>query len=139
MRDNVMREFETENFIVRASAEEEFDLDLSWDDDGFGTHTPQFTIGYTNQRSGCPVRDHPAERVYKSAWHALILIVSPTLQLLVTKGANMEDEKDNKEYGGEPTFPEDEAIFDSEPRKDWARAKGLCPCHGMRNCQLYEN
>ena len=34
MRDNVMREFETKNFIVRASAEEEFDLDLSWDDDG---------------------------------------------------------------------------------------------------------
>jgi hypothetical protein len=31
---NVMREFETENFIVRASAEEEFDLDLSWDEDG---------------------------------------------------------------------------------------------------------
>jgi hypothetical protein len=30
----VMREFETENFIVRASAEEENDLDLSWDEDG---------------------------------------------------------------------------------------------------------
>jgi hypothetical protein len=32
--DNVMREFHTENYIVRVSAEEEFDLDLSWDDTG---------------------------------------------------------------------------------------------------------
>lgn len=32
--ENVMREFETENYIVRATAEEEFDLDLSWDEDG---------------------------------------------------------------------------------------------------------
>ena len=32
--ENVMREFETENFIVRVSAEEENDLDLSFDEDG---------------------------------------------------------------------------------------------------------
>jgi hypothetical protein len=30
----LIREFETENFIVRMSAEEESDLDLSWDKDG---------------------------------------------------------------------------------------------------------
>lgn len=35
MRDeNVMREFKTANWIVRCSAEEEQDLDLSWDEDG---------------------------------------------------------------------------------------------------------
>lgn len=33
-RDNVMREFITQNYKVRISAEEEFDLDLSWDDTG---------------------------------------------------------------------------------------------------------
>lgn len=32
--DNVMREFRTNNYIVRVSAEEEFDLDLSFDDSG---------------------------------------------------------------------------------------------------------
>jgi hypothetical protein len=31
---NVMREFQTPNYIVRATAEEEFDSDLSWDDTG---------------------------------------------------------------------------------------------------------
>lgn len=34
MRDNVMREFHTPNYIVRATAEEEYDLDLSFDEDG---------------------------------------------------------------------------------------------------------
>ncbi len=32
--ENVMREFQTPNYIVRATAEEEFDVDLSWDEDG---------------------------------------------------------------------------------------------------------
>ena len=32
--DNVMREFRTTNYIVRISAEEDFDLDLSFDDTG---------------------------------------------------------------------------------------------------------
>lgn len=32
--DNVMRQFETANYIVRVSAEEEQDLDLSWDETG---------------------------------------------------------------------------------------------------------
>lgn len=31
---NTMREFETSNYIIRATAEEELDLDLSWDEDG---------------------------------------------------------------------------------------------------------
>ena len=32
--DNVIREFQTPNYIVRVTAEEEFDRDLSWDDTG---------------------------------------------------------------------------------------------------------
>ena len=32
--DNVMREFHTPNYIVRVTAEEEFDIDLSFDDTG---------------------------------------------------------------------------------------------------------
>jgi hypothetical protein len=33
-RGELMREFRTKNYIVRATAEEEYDLDLSWDEDG---------------------------------------------------------------------------------------------------------
>ena len=32
--NDVMREFKTKNYLVRVSAEEETDLDLSWDDTG---------------------------------------------------------------------------------------------------------
>jgi hypothetical protein len=32
--DNIMREFKTTHFTVRVTAEPEYDLDLSWDDDG---------------------------------------------------------------------------------------------------------
>lgn len=37
MNQELIREFKTSNYIVRVSAEEEFDVDLSWDDDG-STH-----------------------------------------------------------------------------------------------------
>jgi hypothetical protein len=34
MRHNTIREFNTKNYTVRVAALEEFDLDLSWDEDG---------------------------------------------------------------------------------------------------------
>jgi hypothetical protein len=53
----------------------------------------------------------------------------------------MADEQENEEYGGEPMFPEDEAVFESEPLQGWqkkCKREDVCPCQGMTNCQLYE-